>query len=94
MKLDWMEETVRVEPVNDLKYPVVVESVGAEIDEFDTMEDSDKIFFERIVFEVTVDPSRVENEPDVRENDEMVSVELTVNVSTTIFALESVENRP
>jgi hypothetical protein len=43
---------------------------------------------------VTVDPSRVENEPDVREKDEIVSVELTVKVSTVIFALESVENKP
>jgi hypothetical protein len=36
----------------------------------------------------------VENEPDVREKDEIVSVELTVKVSTVIFALERVENRP
>jgi hypothetical protein len=71
-----------------------MESVGAEIDELDTIEDSDRIFFERIVFDVIVDPSSVENEPDVREKDEMVRVELTVNVSTTIVALESVENRP
>jgi hypothetical protein len=94
MKLDWMEETVRVEPVSVWKYPVVVERVGAEIDEFAVMEDCDKIIFVKIAFEVTVDPSNVENEPEVREKDEMVSVELTVNVSTTIFALESVENRP
>jgi hypothetical protein len=46
------------------------------------------------LFEVTVDPSRVENEPDVRVKDEIVSVELTVKVSTVIFALEMVENRP
>jgi hypothetical protein len=43
---------------------------------------------------VTVDPSRVENDPDVREKDEMVIVELTVKVSTVMFALERVENRP
>ncbi len=46
------------------------------------------------LFTVIVDPSNVENEPDVREKDEMVSVELTVKVSTAIFALEIVENRP
>jgi hypothetical protein len=72
----------------------VVERVGAEIDEFAVIEDCDKIVFVKIAFEVTVDPSRVENEPDVREKEEIVSVELTVNVSTTIVELESVENSP
>jgi hypothetical protein len=43
---------------------------------------------------VIVDPSSVENEPDVREKDEIVSVELTVKVSTAMFALEMEENRP
>jgi hypothetical protein len=59
-----------------------------------TIEDCDRRWTVNSVFVVTVDPSRVENEPDVREKDEIVSVELTVKVSTVIFALERVENRP
>jgi hypothetical protein len=38
-KLDWMEETVMVEPVNDWKYPVVVESVGTLTDDRTVRED-------------------------------------------------------
>jgi hypothetical protein len=34
-----MEETVRVEPVSDWKYPVVVDNEGAEMDELDTIEE-------------------------------------------------------
>ena len=32
-KLDWMEETVRVDPVRVVKYPVVVERVGTSIED-------------------------------------------------------------
>ena len=42
----------------------------------------------------TVEPSSVENEPDVKEKDEIIRVELTVNVSTTMFALDNEENTP
>ncbi len=32
-KLDWMEETVRVDPVSEVKYPVTVDRVGTRIDD-------------------------------------------------------------
>ncbi len=31
--MDWIVETVRVDPVNEVKYPVVVDSVGTLIDD-------------------------------------------------------------
>ena len=72
----------------------MVERVGAIIDDCETMVDWARTFFVNRLLTVTVDPSNVENEPDVREKDEMVSVELTVKVSTTICALEMDENIP
>ena len=32
-KLDWIEETIRVDPVRLVKYPVVVDKVGTRIEE-------------------------------------------------------------
>jgi hypothetical protein len=72
----------------------MVENVGAEIDELARIEDCAKRSLVNSPFVVTVDPSRVENDPDVREKDEIVNVELTVKVSTVMFALETEENRP
>ncbi len=83
-----------MDPDKVVMKPDAVDNDTAEMDEFDTIDDSDRIVLENRPFEVTVDPSRVENEPDVREKDEIVSVELTVKVSTVMLALEIEENRP
>jgi|LauGreDrversion4_2_1035121.scaffolds.fasta_scaffold59112_7 hypothetical protein len=69
----------------------MVENVGADMDEFETMDDCATILPVNSPYVVMVDPSNVENEPDVTEKDETTSVELTVNVFTVIFALEMVD---
>jgi hypothetical protein len=64
------------------------------MEDCDVMDDCPMMLVACRLFTVMVEPSNVENDPDVREKDEIVSVELTVKVSTVMFALERVENRP
>jgi hypothetical protein len=64
------------------------------MDEYDTIDEYPTRLFVNMLVVTTVEPSNVENEPDVKENDEIIRVELTVNVSTTMFALDTEENNP
>ena len=89
-----IELTVKVEPVREVKQPVIVENVGTQMDEQDTIDEYPNRVFVNMLVVTTVEPSNVENEPDVKENDEIIRVELTVNVSTTMFALDTEENNP
>jgi hypothetical protein len=80
-----MEETVRVDPVIVVKYPVVVDKVGTWTEDRTFKEEVTWIslllrrLFTVIPFTVTVDPESVENTPDVNEKDEIIIVEFTVN---------------
>jgi hypothetical protein len=64
------------------------------MEDCDVIDDCPTMVVAYRLFIVMVEPSNVENDPDLREKDEMVSVELTVKVSTAIFALEIEENTP
>ncbi len=80
-----MEDTVKVEPVNVVKYPVVVDNVGTWTDDRTVREEvisiscEVSVLFTVILFTDIVDPDRVENTPEFNENEEIIIVEFTVN---------------
>jgi len=81
-----MELVVTVEPVREVKYPVVVDRVGTWSDEYTCNDDCISTPF------VMIDePLNVENDPDINEKDDIINVELTVKVFAVISELAMVE---
>jgi hypothetical protein len=81
-----MELIVMVDPVREVKYPVVVEKVGTWSDEYTRNDDCISTPFAMID-----EPVNVENDPDVNEKDDIINVELTVKIFAVISELEMVE---